>query len=603
MSLSPAAFSAASYDYVIAGGGTAGLVLAARLTENPAISVAVVEAGEDRSGDLSVNAWGLTASMLGNPLYDWAFSTTPQTSDDNRVITWPRGKMLGGSSGTNFWYWNRASQEDIDDFAELGNDGWTWADLLPYYLKSEKYFAAPAQQAKDLQIDYFNPALHGTSGPIDTSYPPIYNIIGESWNPTYKNLGLASHGDPYGGNTTGSFTTLISQNLQNVSRSFATTGYYKPNAHRPNLKVLTGALVTKVRFATPSSKGAPLVATGVDFTVNGTLHTVKAKKEVILSAGVTQSPQLLELSGIGGAALLKSLGIKVLVANDNVGENLQDHQFTSLGFTANPGVPTADVLNDPAVLQQAITDYTTNRTGLLTEATCSTAYLSFAQLLGLSSTPPMPASASAQSASAQFAAPPGRAKQYELVLKKLLDPQQPFAQEIYTPQGLNFPPVPGAFITLFGLLSHPFSRGSIHINSTDPTAYPVINPQFLSNPLDVDILGTIALHLQKVARTPPLSDLLMGNGTVYAPGYSFITPANVSQHVRNTLGEFQHPTGTCAMEPQDQGGVVDPRLIVYGTQNLRVVDASVIPLQPVGTIQSLVYAIAEKAADIIKQAQ
>lgn len=444
---------------------------------------------------------------------------------------------------------------------------------------------------------------HGTSGPIETSFPPTYGLLGLSWGPTFQNLNLSVDDDPYGGLATGGYCSLLSQNLRNVSRSYATTAYYEPIADRPNLKVLTGALVNNVVFGDRKDDEAPLIATGVNFTSGSRSYIVKAKKEVILSAGVTQSPQLLELSGIGGGELLKSLGIDVLIDNPSVGENLQDHAYTSLSFEVADGVPTLDVLRDPAVLEQGIESYRTNRTGPLGQATCSTSYVSYTQLLRSSKiTSPLPAYKSAYTANnTDQKNNPSLAKQHELVTRKLRDPKEPFAQEVYNPVAMSMPPpTTGSFVTLLGLLSHPFSRGSIHINSSDPTAYPVIDPRFLSNPIDLDVLTTIAFHLQTIAATQPFASLLKGNGTVYAPGYKFLTDDNVKQHVRATLGELQHPIGTCAMGPRGKGGVVDPKLIVHGTRNLRVVDASVIPIQPVGTIQALVYAVAEKAADIIK---
>ncbi|KAI9807242.1 MAG: hypothetical protein M1825_005960 [Sarcosagium campestre] len=606
IALSAELLCATSYDYVIAGGGTAGLTLAARLSEDPDISVAVIEAGEDRSGDLPVNAWGLTGTMLGDPRYDWAFSTVPQPFDDNRVISWPRGRQLGGSSSLNFWYWNHASRADIDGWEKLGNNGWNWDSLFPYFLKSESYDPPSEQLVQELGIFEADSSDRGENGPVKTSFPPVAPPLAQAWNPTFENLGLAFSGDPYDGLALGSYTTLISQDLKNVSRSSATTAYYKPNSARPNLRVITGALANKIIFQDHPSNGEPLVASGLSFTHGGKTYEIEAKREVILSAGVVQSPQLLELSGIGDASLLESLDINVLFNNTHVGENLQDHVFISLTFEVADGVDTLDLLRDPQVLEQERLKYITNRTGLLAEATSSTAYLSLEQLLRTSKVDSvLSKDSSAYKAPAEdVLRDPGLSKQYELVTSKLLDPKEPVAQELYNRGALIFPaPKTGSYVSMLGLLSHPYSRGSIHINSSDPTAYPVIDPRFLSSSVDLEVLTSIAFHLETIATTQPFASLLKGNGTVYAPGDERLTKANVKQHVKNRLGELQHPLGTCAMQPQDKSGVVDTELKVYGTKNLRVVDASVIPIQPVGTIQSLVYAVAEKAADIIKAAQ
>ncbi|KAI9845983.1 MAG: hypothetical protein M1837_004389 [Sclerophora amabilis] len=610
--LSPEVFAASSYDYLIAGGGTAGLTLAARLTEDPAISVGVIEAGEDRSDDLSVNTWGLTTSMSGNPDYDWAFKSVPQVNDDNRVISYSQGRQLGGSSAINYWYWNRASQADIDGWEELGNEGWSWKSLLPYFLKAEGFSPPPAVQAEDLRTPYNDTDVHGSDGPVKASLPPTYGSLSKAWNPTFDNLGLPVTGDPYGGNATGGFTTLLSQDPEKVSRSYATTAHFQPYGLRQNFKVVTGALVNKVLFNDGKGFRLSPLATGVNFTSHGTSYVVRATREVILSAGVVQSPQLLELSGIGSAKILGTRGIDVLVENPNVGENLQDHQSTTLSFEVIDSVATLDALKTPALREQAIEEYTRDRTGLLAGATCSTSYLSYAQLLkstGKASALPTGADAfkrimkDLKKNVDGLRRDRGLLKQYELVTRKLLDPEQPSAQELYSPVGISFPPVPGKFLTLFGLLGHSYSRGSIHISSSDPTSPPVIDPQFLSKPHDLEMLTAIAFHLETVATTQPFASLLKGNGTVFAPGNEHLTDENVEQHVRKTLGSSQHALGTCAMGPRLKGGVVDSNLMVYGTENLRVVDASVIPIQPVGAIQSLVYAIAEKAADIIKETQ
>lgn len=509
-------------------------------------------------------------------------------------------------------FWNRASESDINDWGELGNEGWSWESLLPYFLKIEDFIQPPKKEAHDLDISYIDPKYHGTKGPIKVSYPTEYGTFQAAWNPTFHNLGLEVTGDPFNGRAIGGFTLPISQNPKTVTRSYAANAYYKPNAARPNLKVITNALVNNVVFK--DRKSPKLVASGLNFTFNGKHHVVRARREVILSAGVVQSPQLLELSGIGSAALLKSLGIKVRIDNPHVGENLQDHQETSLGFEAADGLVTFSSLGNPAVFGAALEQYNTNRTGLLTEAACSTSLLSYAQILKSSK------SANLLPADEKYFRPseeelkknPGLAKQYELIARKLLNPNEATVQQAFLPAGSNYrhvdnstllfsSPGPGSFVTLFGLALHPFSRGSIHINSANPTIYPIINPRYLSNPLDVDVLSTVAFHLQTIASTQPFASLLKNNGTVYEIGYERLTPANIKQHVRSTINSIYHGIGTCAMEPRDKGGVVDARLKVYGTSNLRVVDASVVPLATRGTIQSLVYAIAEKAADMIKE--
>ena len=449
--------------------------------------------------------------------------------------------------------------------------------------------------------------------------PTVYNNFSKAWTGTFKNLGIAVDGDPFGGDAVGGFITPISQDPRKVARSYAANEYFTPNAGRPNLKVLTGALVTSLVFDAPNAKKPPtgdLTATGAKFKVNGTSYTVKADVEVILSAGVVQSPQLLELSGIGGKSLLTSLGIDVLIDNPNVGENLQDHQITSLGFEVIDGQRTLDSLNDPGpnFFPNQLAEFNANKTGLLAEAACAVSYLSYSQLLKTSKQKTrLPSGLSPYAPTAdQLKKNPGLAKQYELITKKLQDPHEASVQQIFLPSGVNYnfsndttklftSPGPGHFLTIYSLAVHPYSRGFIHIKSADPTAYPVIDPKYLSNPLDLDVLETAALQMSSIGQTQPFASLLKGNGTVYEIGYQALNDGNVEAHVKKTLNSLYHGIGTCAMEPRDKGGVVDERLKVYGTRNLRVVDASIAPMLTRGTIQSFVYAIAEKAAVMIKE--
>lgn len=373
----PASFATTSFDYLIAGGGTAGLTLAARLSEDPDITVGVIEAGLDRTDDPKVLTPGFTPTMWDDPDYDWIFETVPQTHGNNRVVNHPRGKQLGGSSAINFNYWTHASQLDIDDWGQLGNQGWSWDELFPYFLRSENYNAPPASVSAQVDTTFIEPPLHGESGPVQDSFPPFYDNFYKAWEPTYKNLGLGPTGDPKGGIAIGAYSTLLSIDGKNASRSYAGNAYYKPNAARPNLKVFTGAFATKIVFAASTT---PLVATGVTFTVSGETYTASAGREVIVCAGTFQAPHLLELSGIGNASLLRSKGIDVLYDNPNVGENLQDHILLPLAFEAAPGEVTFESLRNETYFANALAEYTTNHTGPLSTGTCN-AYVSFSQVL------------------------------------------------------------------------------------------------------------------------------------------------------------------------------------------------------------------------------
>lgn len=533
-----------------------------------------------------------------------------QVHGHNRVISHPRGKLLGGSSGINICFWTHASQKDINNWGELGNDGWSWDSIFPYFAKSETYSPPPAAETKEYDINYIDPSLHGTHGPVKDSFPPYYGDLEKAWAPTYKNLGITLNGDPKNGLALGPYDNLLALDPKDATRSFAATAYYRPNAHRPNLKVLTNALVNKVIFA-PQKGHEPLVATGLCFTSQGKKYVASAKREVIVSAGTFQSPHLLELSGIGNKRLLKSHGIPVLKDNPNVGENLQDHILIPLGLKAAPGEATAEALRNPLVAEAVLETFNVNHTGPLSTYGPS-AFLSYAQILSSFKETPHSQNRLAKTPLGGFKVP-GLHKQHQLVLDKLLDPREATAQELYLAGGISpqnsansatlfaVDPAtnPDNYITFFGVLEHPFSRGTVHLTSPNPSTYPSINPNYLSHPYDILISSAITLHLQTLAQTSPLADKLAAAGTAYQPGYRRLTQGTVADHIRSSFITEYHPIGTCSMMPEREGGVVDARLKVYGTRNLRVVDASVFPLMVRGNLQTLVYAVAERAAEWI----
>ncbi|KAL8803987.1 MAG: hypothetical protein Q9182_002859 [Xanthomendoza sp. 2 TL-2023] len=612
--ITAAAFAASTFDYLIAGGGTAGLTLAARLSENPNVNVGVIEAGTDRSGDSKVLTPGLATAMWGDGDYDWGFETVGQIN--GRVVAHPRGKVLGGSSAINLNLWTHASQRDIDDWGALGNKGWTWADLLPYYKKSEN-FLTPGVTAQQEDITFVQPSCHGERGPVQNKFPPFYSDFYDDWSPTFRNLNLGVQGDPKCGLGLGGATTLVTFD-QNNARSYAGNTYFTLSANRPNLKILTNALVSKINFQPFKTVDANLIAYGLNFIAEGKPYTVNATREVILAAGTFQSPQLLELSGIGASAILQQHGIPVLYDNPAVGENLQDHLLVPLGFEAAPGESTQEDFRNLTLVQQALELYATQHTGPFASST-PTAYLSYTQLLSLLAPNQKPAFPRRPTPYLATARDQPYTKQLQLTLDKLSRRDETAAQMLFIPGGTTPADVsntsiflqtdaPGHYFTLFGVLEHPFSRGSVHISSASPTEKPIIDPKYLSNPLDLIVIATIALAMQTVAQTAPLSRHLARGGTVLQPGFPTerLTVRNVADFVRRSFSSEYHPLGTCAMGGKGAagagggaGGVVNERLKVWGTRNVRVVDASVAPLMVRGNLASLVYAIAERAADFI----
>ena len=399
--------------------------------------------------------------------------------------------------------------------------------------------------------------------------------------------------------------------MPSQNRSWAATAYYSPNKQRKNLKVLTSACVTKINF----SPG--LEADTLDFIAeDGQSYTTKkVRKEIILSTGSYQTPQLLELSGIGDQTILKPLGIKTLLQNAAVGSNLQDHLLVPLSFEAADGEPTLDIFGrDPKAFEAAVEQAAVNHTGILATG-APEAYLSIEQVLKILNANSLPQGLNG-AAGSRLLTSSTMSKADKLTIAKTLSPHEASYQLVFipggtTPSNSSFPPAllssnpvlaPGNYVTIIVVLTHPFSRGTVHITSPNITDKPVVDPNYLADPKDLAVISAGVLAAQELATKPPLSKFLKNGGKVLEPGFpASITPKNVADMVESSFSSEYHPIGTTAMLPRGEGGVVDERFRVYGTKKLRVVDAGVFPLHVRGNIQSLVYAVAERAADMIKE--
>ncbi|QRV84509.1 GMC oxidoreductase [Ceratobasidium sp. AG-Ba] len=551
-----AEFASKQYDYLVVGGGTAGLAVAARLSEDPKITVGVIEGGQYMPNDPLIDTPRSAISLQGNPKYDWMFETTPQPNLNNRVIPIPRGKGLGGSSMINLMVFNRASKKEYDAWGEVGNTGWSWKDLLPYMKKAERFTSTDPFRANSSGPSGIYPS-QGQNGPIAASFNDWYSDMTTPYNQAMDS-----------GNPFGQYNSATAVNRTTGKRSYAGTTYFAYNAERPNFVVLTGAQATKIDFENPTVTGGKLRATGVSFVSNSTDYSAYARKEVILSAGAIQSPQILELSGIGNSTILRALGISPLIDLPGVGEDLQDHPFISASYELKPGKTTFDILrNNATFAAEAQAQYANTHDGIYAT---TISILSFVDLKTFVSSTKL--NAMRKQLDQEIAASkPSRLqeKQYQ-IQKSWINQKLGHVEFIFNPGyfGAGPPKANTSYVAMLMILQHPFSRGSVHINSSDPLAKPTFDPRYFSKS--------------------------------FGPPPNVVTDADLLTYAKTYTRTIHHPIGTAAMAAKELGGVVGPDLKVYGTANLRIVDASIIPLHMGTHLSRTVYGIAEKAAAMIK---
>ncbi|KAL4966551.1 GMC family oxidoreductase [Aspergillus stella-maris] len=577
---------AQSFDFVVIGGGTAGLVIANRLTEDSAIKVLVLEAGSNRVQDPRIAVPGLAASTYFDPDFDWCITSPPQDGLNGRQIAEPRGRTLGGSSAINLGMVIYPSKKDVDSWEQLGNAGWNWASLSDYLRKSET-FTPPTTEIRDqLSLGYIDETLQGGDGPVQISFGegpfPAFNA---AWPKVFENLNHKLTGDPKSGVSKGAFCNPATINPKDKSRSHAGTAYYNDEiAKRSNLRVVTDATVEKIVL----QKGADgsVKATGVQFTPkDGVKRTVTAATEVILSAGA------------------------VLIDNPNIGENLQEHGFVPFSWEIADGQVSGEALRDPAVAKVAMEAWQQHSgAGPLGVCPLSSAYMTLpslqdGELKGL---------IKKYLEESQYPTLPGREAQYQVLRQILEDDNEPSGQ--YTlapfqitpekgpsPKGIFGMTEPECFVSIVSVLNRPFSRGHVHLTSNDPYAPPVFDPKFFSHPLDLEIHARHTQWLETLAATEPMTSLIKPGGRRLHSDKRVDDLETARELTKDRIVAHYHVTGTTAMAPRESGGVVDSRLKVYGASNLRVVDAGIMPLIPRGNIQAIVFALAEKAADLIKE--
>ncbi|KAA1474158.1 alcohol oxidase [Dentipellis sp. KUC8613] len=582
-----------TFDYVVVGGGTAGLTVASRLSEDPKVSVLVLEAGGANINDPTILRPASYGSHFQQPAYDWDYRTIPQRNCDGRSLVIASGKGLGGSSAINFLVWTRPAASEINDIERLGNSGWNWSEYLKYSKKSERFIAPPPEVAKEHEL-----RAEGVSdtGNVIAAFPrTLLSSVEIPLQKALINMGFAHAKDPLGGDPVGVALHPQTVDPRTCTRSYATTAYYLPAQDRGNLSVLVNAPVH--RLITEKNEDGSVVAKAVQFEYDGKVYVVNVGKEAILSAGSFKSPVILELSGIGLKRVLEPLGIPVLV-DLPVGENVQDHMYIGVAFELRDDieVTTIDLLRDPDQVKKHL-ELQSKGEGLFSTGMTS---FSYGPLQSYSDRADEIQKAAKENILRNVDTyPPGLLEQYKIQIERMK--RGAAGAEIVVVTGfLAFPnpPVPRKrYFTPITVMNHNLSRGSIHIRSTDPNVMPEIDPHSFEQDADLQSLVEGAKHLKRLGKTSPFKELVAKETN---PGPEVQTDEQIAAWVKKYAASTHHTAGSCSMMPRDKGGVVDPRLKVHGTTNIRVVDLSIVPLLFGSHPQATTYAIAERAADIIK---
>ncbi|KAJ7443647.1 GMC oxidoreductase [Mycena galericulata] len=578
-----------TYDYVILGGGLAGLTIANRLSEDHHKQVLVLEAGEAHLGDPLVDIPGFLGSTVGNASYDWLFSMAPQVHANNNTFVWNRGKMLGGSTGINFIAFTRPAENEIDAIGALGNPGWTGENLFKYMRKAET-FTHPDPVYAAINNLTFIPAAHGTRGPLHNSFSKFISDAQKPWLSAFQSLGVQKIEDALAGEDVGAWMAPATIDGVSITRSYAASAYYVPVSNRANLVVVTGAEATRI---VSTNENGLVRATVVEFSLGSQYHSISVKPgaEVILSAGTIKTPQLLELSGIGNPQILDGLGIDTKVDLPGVGEGIIDQFFFGVSFELkNDSIVTLDDLRDPTFLAGALAEYAANKTGIMTIGVTGFALVPLQTILGDTQATSLIDAQAVKIATGNYSAT--QKEKWDVIIQGLREPtRRGYIELVAFPGFFTTASVPQAgkkYLTFTGALHFPFSTGSIHAASSDPTVQPTIDPHYFEQDFD----------LTAMAGDPPLQSPQL---IIYS--LSVQTDEEIMDYIKNHGSPEYHTVGSAAMLPREKGGVVSPELKVYGTSNIRIVDVIFHPTftnKRASYAMSTLYGIAEKAADIIR---
>lgn len=532
------------FDYVIVGGGSAGCVLASRLTDDPAVTVCLLEAGGGGNSLLVRMPAAVVAMLPGKPfkLNNWAFETVAQTGLNGRKGYQPRGKTLGGSSAINAMLYVRGQRQDYDSWADLGCDGWDWDSVLPFFKKSENHEGGGDD-------------LHGGNGPLQVSNQKEPRQITRDFVEAAKQLQIRETQDFNRGDNEGVGLYQVTQfhdPAKNGERCSAAAAYLFPVLDRPNLTVITHAHASGLTFDGNR-------ATGVTYKEKGKEQTVNAKREVLLSAGSLKSPQLLQLSGIGDPKDLEKHGIPVRHTLPGVGKNLQDHVDFTLAYKTRDTDTFGIGLVGGIKLLGHLNRW--RKTGASMASTCFAEGAAF-----LKTSPDL--------------------ERPDVQLHFAIAMVDDHSRKLHYGYGFS----------CHVCKLRPESRGTVTLNSADPFDTPAIDPAFLTDPRDLDTMIKGTKLMREILQAPALEKYRKSEmfGTDSAK-----TDADWEQHIRARADTIYHPVGTCKMGVDDMA-VVDPELRVRGIEGLRVVDASIMPNLISGNTNAPTMMIAEKAADMIK---
>ncbi|KAK3935485.1 putative GMC oxidoreductase [Diplogelasinospora grovesii] len=587
-----------TYDYIVVGGGVSGLVVANRLTEDSHSTVLVIERGDfDNKPQAIVPYW---ANALDTSVLMRVPSAPNAKLNNSTASSVAVAAVVGGGSVVNGMGYGRGSKADYDAWEELGNPGWGWQALLPYFRKSTTLTPPSASVATQWNMTW-DPTVYG-DGPLHVTIPNFqYPDMAAFWDTIRQEGDVPMPADA--GNGPGAYWNPSTIDARDMTRATARSAYYDPvNATRQNLRLVTGQTATEILFGdgdndTLSANGVKIVS-----RLDNSARKVYARKEVILAAGAMQTPQLLQVSGIGPASVLKAAGVAVKKDMPAVGANYQDHVATVMTFSlANPSFPNPDTITNNATYNETVwAEYYANKTGPIAAASASTLLaLSLPQLT------PNDASAIVNQLLSQDAEQylPGIYRSTTTLLKGFEAQKAILAKMLNSTSasvvahpclGNGLAPAP---------LFKPLSRGTVTLNTSDPHGLPIVQFNTFMNPVDSEIVLAIVRDARAFWERLSERNNPPGPATEISPGAQCQTDEEILNGLITTGSlwpSLAHPSGTCAMMPEEYGGCVAPDLKVYGVDKLSVVDASIMPLIVGTALQATVYAVAEKAADLIK---